>query len=110
VILRLALALSLSLSLSPHTKCYHLPQRVPPQIVLCSADTRPYELQDLLPSDARLKLLLLTGNTNDPKQRERIEAVADKLNTLVLTKFTPPGEKFGKVFDIITIRYVGYFI
>ncbi len=39
---------------------------MPPQIILRAADARPYELQDLLPSDTRFKVIVFSGDVNAP--------------------------------------------
>ncbi|KAJ7068706.1 FAD binding domain-containing protein [Mycena amicta] len=39
-------------------------QRMPPQVLVRAADFRVMELQDLLPSDTRFKLLLFTGDAD----------------------------------------------
>jgi len=40
--------------------------RMPPQIILRAADARPFELQDLLPSDTRFKVIVFSGDVNAP--------------------------------------------
>ncbi|KAF8711787.1 Phenol hydroxylase, C-terminal dimerization domain, partial [Rhizoctonia solani] len=37
-------------------------QRVPPQVILRMADSRPFEIHDMLPSDSRFKLLVFGGD------------------------------------------------
>ncbi|KAG8221072.1 putative phenol hydroxylase [Butyriboletus roseoflavus] len=54
-------------------------ERVPPQIFLRGADARPYELQDLLPSDFRFKLLVFTGDFSDSLQWEKIDSMVKDL-------------------------------
>ena len=68
-----------------------------------AADGRPYELQDLLPSDTRFKVLVFAGNTVEPAQMERVRALATQMAR-------PEGflERFGrgeprKVFDVLSI-------
>jgi hypothetical protein len=51
-------------------------RRVPPQTVLRAADARTYEMQDLLPADARFKLLVFAGDTAHAAQRARVGALA----------------------------------
>lgn len=48
-------------------------QRMPPQVIVRAADARAYELQDLLPSDARFKILVFAGDTANPAQRAKVE-------------------------------------
>ncbi|KAF8806894.1 hypothetical protein BYT27DRAFT_7233651 [Phlegmacium glaucopus] len=76
-------------------------QRVLPQIFLRAADCRPFEIQDLLPSDARFKVILFTGDTSDPEQLMIINDLASKLDG-VLRKLVPSGNIFT-MFDILAI-------
>ncbi|KAJ6553668.1 FAD binding domain-containing protein [Mycena sp. CBHHK59/15] len=48
-------------------------QRMPPQMLICAADSRPVELQDLLPSDTLFKLLDFTGNILLPHSTGRAD-------------------------------------
>ena len=43
---------------------------MPPQVILRVADHRPYELQDLLPSDTRFKVLLFVGNVSGNEDKK----------------------------------------
>ncbi|CAE6475647.1 unnamed protein product [Rhizoctonia solani] len=43
-------------------------QRVPPQIILRMADSRPFEIHDILPSDARFKLVVFGGDISRNRQ------------------------------------------
>ncbi|KAH7334215.1 FAD binding domain-containing protein [Rhizoctonia solani] len=43
-------------------------QRVPPQIILRMADSRPFEIQDMLPSDSRHKLMVFGGDISCNRQ------------------------------------------
>lgn len=50
---------------------------MPPQIILRAADNRPYEIQDLLPSDTRFKVVLFVGDVAGDKQRkEEVQKLA----------------------------------
>ena len=78
-------------------------QRVPPHVFIRAADARPFELQDLLPSDTRFKVLVFAGDTVDAAQLARVRALAAEMGR-------PEGflERFGsgepgKVFDILSI-------
>lgn len=79
-------------------------ERVPPQKFVRAADTLPYELQDLLPSDFRYKLLVFTGDLNDALQQERIESMVKDLQQpgSFLTKYAS-NKSSNSRFDIITI-------
>jgi len=81
-------------------------QRMPPAIVIRAADYRPVELQDLLKSDMRFKLLVFCGDTSgDQGQMARVEVLAEKIGGEggILRKYTPRGEDSGKLFEIISI-------
>lgn len=78
-------------------------QRMPPHIFIRAADSRPVELQDLLPSDTRFKVLVFTGDTTDMMQLKRIRTLAEELDK-------PEGflKRFGKgdssaVFNVLSI-------
>ncbi|KAF5351297.1 hypothetical protein D9758_008005 [Tetrapyrgos nigripes] len=79
-------------------------ERVPPQYLLRAADSRPFEIQDLLPSDTRFKILVFTGNTSEPSQLAKLQTLAEELQApdSFLTKFSPGG-KPETLFDIISI-------
>lgn len=77
-------------------------QRMLPQILLRAADSRPIELQDLLPADTRFKVLIFAGDTSQPSQRAILDALAADMGKPegFLRKF---GSEFTKLFDIISI-------
>ncbi|THU93886.1 hypothetical protein K435DRAFT_724952 [Dendrothele bispora CBS 962.96] len=79
-------------------------ERVPPQHLIRAADGRPFEIQDLLPSDTRFKLLVFTGNTSEPSQLAQLQSLAQELQSpdSFLTKFSPGG-KIETLFDIVSI-------
>lgn len=54
---------------------------MPPQIILRAADGRPYELQDLLPSDLRFKILVFTGDLDAETQRDRVSKFAQAVTS-----------------------------
>ncbi|KAJ6554063.1 FAD binding domain-containing protein [Mycena sp. CBHHK59/15] len=70
-------------------------QRMPPQMLIRAADSRPVELQDLLPSDTLFKLLVFTGNILLPQ----LHALAAELEVVKI--------KFGPLFDIICCSSTG---
>jgi len=79
-----------------------LGKRVPPCKFMRAADAWPFELQDLLPSDFLFKLLVFTGEFDDPLQQARVESmVADmqKPDSFLNRYATPEDPRF----DIITI-------
>ena len=79
-------------------------KRLPPQVIVRAADSRPYEIQDLLPSDIRFKILVFSGNSTDEGRKALLDEMATKLagENGVLHKF---GKK-EDMFDVISIRYV----
>lgn len=79
-------------------------ERVPPQKFIRGADACPYELQDLLPSDFRYKLLVFTGDLDDALQWERIESMVKDLQgpESFLTKYASNKSSKSR-FDILTI-------
>jgi len=76
-------------------------QRVLPQVILRAADCRPFEIQDLLPSDARFKIILFIGDTSDSRQLGIINDLANELDG-VLGKLAPSGRIFT-MFDILAV-------
>ena len=79
-------------------------ERVPPQKFVRGADAWPYELQDLLPSDFRYKLLVFTGDLDDASQQQRINSLVKGLQQpeSFLTKYASNKSSKSR-FDIITI-------
>lgn len=81
---------------------------MPPQVILCAANGRPYELQDLLPSDSRFKLIVFAGDLEAEAQYVRIETFAKAISggEGVLTMFgRRSGDSKGhnEVFEVLTI-------
>lgn len=74
---------------------------MPPQILKRAADLRPYELQDLLPSDMRFKILIFTGNTSDVPRQSTLQSLAHDMEKL-LCKYADQG-KIHDLFEIIII-------
>jgi phenol 2-monooxygenase len=75
-------------------------QRILPQVFLRAADSRPYEIQDLIVSDTRFKVLIFVGDTRDAGQRDKLNHLAEEMKG-VLSPCAPGGDVL-KVFDIIT--------
>ncbi|KAK1231895.1 hypothetical protein PQX77_004986 [Marasmius sp. AFHP31] len=75
-------------------------ERVPPETLVRAADGRPYNIQDLLPSDAKFKVLVFTGDTSDSSQLARVEQLADGIegSSSFLTKAASKS-----MFDFIAI-------
>ncbi|OJA16622.1 hypothetical protein AZE42_06011 [Rhizopogon vesiculosus] len=78
---------------------------MPPQIFVRAADARPYEIQDMLPSDTRFKLLFFVGYLTDERVRE-LDALSGKMRdpSCFLQKYGYPTEGTAQsMFSIITI-------
>ncbi|KAF8670690.1 hypothetical protein AX14_005810 [Amanita brunnescens Koide BX004] len=88
-----------------HAKHLVIGERLPPQTVVCVADGRPYELQDLLPSDARFKVLIFAGNTLCVEQLSRVTVLADQLLSVsgILSRYAPRDMGLFSIFDILTL-------
>jgi phenol 2-monooxygenase (NADPH) len=83
-------------------------QRLTPQIILRAADARPFEIQDLCPSDNRFKILLFLGDLKNSKQAQRVSKLAADMSAQegFLSKFGRcSGQNTGKwdVFDVLAI-------
>ena len=87
-------------SYQAHAKKLIIGQRVLPQIFVRAADSRPVEIQDLLPADSRFKLLVFVGNSSDATRRDRIRRVAEDIRD-VLRPYSPDG--ISAMFEIIPI-------
>lgn len=72
-----------------------------PQVFLQAADSRPVEIQNLLPSDARFKLLVFTGNSSDAAQLEKLRMSSSNLE-VALSDLTA-GRKVISTFDVVAI-------
>jgi phenol 2-monooxygenase len=80
-------------------------KRMPPQIFIRAADARPYEIQDMLPSDTRFKLLFFVGDLTEERIRE-LDALSNEMRdpSCFLQKYGyPEEEKAQSMFSIITI-------
>ncbi|KAI0628037.1 FAD binding domain-containing protein [Trametes polyzona] len=78
-------------------------ERLVPHVFVRAADARPYDIQDVLPSDTRFKILVFAGTLTDAAQAARVRALAEEMDA--------PGSfyhRFGhgdpaKVFDVLSI-------
>jgi phenol 2-monooxygenase len=88
-----------------HAQHLVIGERVPPQMVVCAADGGPYELQDLLPSDTRFKVLLFVGDTLCAEQLSRVNVLAGELlgKGGILLRYAPRDLGTPSVFDILTL-------
>lgn len=79
-------------------------ERVPPQKFVRAADAWPYELQDLLPSDFRYKLIVFTGDLDDSLQQDRIASlVKDLKRSESFWRKYASSKPSRSRFDIITV-------
>ncbi|KAG8681363.1 hypothetical protein FRC08_015689, partial [Ceratobasidium sp. 394] len=80
-------------------------QRLAPQTIIRTADARPFEIQDLIPADIRFRILIFAGNTKDPIQKSRLQALADEMEKpeRFYKKYTPQGTPVDTVFEILSI-------
>lgn len=81
---------------------------MPPQVIVRAADAKPYELQDLLPSDTRFKVLVFTGDMNAESQRGRVNKFTEESTNDhgFLTRYgqrSGTGRGWAEVFEVITI-------
>ncbi|KAG8221071.1 putative phenol hydroxylase [Butyriboletus roseoflavus] len=78
-------------------------QRMLPQIFVRAADARPIEIQDLLPSDIRFKVLFFVGNLTEARITE-LNLLAEEMSkpSSFLCKYSADGN-ISTVFEIITI-------
>lgn len=83
-------------------------QRMPPGTVLRLQDFRPYDMQDLVPSDTRFKILVFCGNTSKQEQKQKLDALAAHLQQprSFFKRFLPPGPPSDAIFDILTISRI----
>ncbi|EIW79240.1 thioredoxin-like protein, partial [Coniophora puteana RWD-64-598 SS2] len=80
-------------------------ERMLPQEFIRAADSRPCEIQDLLLSDGRFKVLLFAGRADGPEQPAKIHAMAGELDkpTSFLKRYLAKGKGVEGMFDVITI-------
>ncbi len=75
-------------------------------MVIRAADGRPYEFQDLLPSDTRFKVLVFSGDTSSAEQLSRVNVLASELlgEGGILSDYVPRGlGDLFSVFDVLTL-------
>ncbi|KZT52379.1 hypothetical protein CALCODRAFT_502386 [Calocera cornea HHB12733] len=80
-------------------------QRFLPQVIIRVADTRPYEIQDLLVSDTKWKVVFFVGDPKEEKQQAVINAVGEHLlcSKSFARRFTPKGAAQDAVFTLLTV-------
>jgi phenol 2-monooxygenase len=57
---------------------------MPHQVILRTADCRPYSTHDLLKSDFRYKLLIFTGDVKGNIQGKMIEKLSDEISQWIV--------------------------
>ncbi|EJC99941.1 uncharacterized protein FOMMEDRAFT_22425 [Fomitiporia mediterranea MF3/22] len=82
--------------------------RMPPQIIVRVADARTYELQDLLPSDTRFKVLVFAGDLGYESQRINVDKFVEESTAPsgFLSRFgrrRGPDSEWNEVFEVLTI-------
>lgn len=87
-----------------HARNLIIGKRMPPQILIRAADSRPFELQTLLPADTRFKVLIFAGDTSQASQRVRVDNLAMDMSAShrFLKTYSPSGNIFS-AFDILSI-------
>ena len=80
--------------------------RFPSHQVLNQAEARPIQLGDMLPSDARWRVIVFAGDITDPVQARRMQQLGDALAApdSFLRRFTPPGQRIDSVIEILTLH------
>ncbi|KZV63892.1 hypothetical protein PENSPDRAFT_640249 [Peniophora sp. CONT] len=58
-------------------------KRILPQMLLRSADHVPVEIQDLCPSDGRLKIFVFVGNLTSPEERYQLVTLSSKVEAVL---------------------------
>jgi phenol 2-monooxygenase len=75
-------------------------QRLPPQVVLHAVNGRPVELQDLLPADARFKLLIFAGDVSSAKIQERLATAVGAIDETLTRALGSAREKAVTVLTV----------
>lgn len=80
---------------------------MPPQVVVRAADARPFDLQDLLPSDARFKILIFAGDLEDHARLTALESLVGRATSEngFLRKYGVRGlgKSWDEVFEVLTV-------
>lgn len=78
--------------------------RMPPQVLVRVADLRPWNLQDVILSNAHFKILVFAGDITESSQLDKITSLAEELDKPenFFRKHSPASAKEA-VFDIYTI-------
>ena len=80
---------------------------MPPQVVVRAADARPFDLQDLLPSDTRFKILIFAGDLGDHARLAALESLVIQATSEngFLRKYglRGHGNLWDEVFEVLTV-------
>ena len=81
---------------------------MPSQVIVRVADGRSFDLQDLLPSDIRFKVLVFAGDLNVENQRAKLESFVSEATgkSGFLTRYGCRSEMNGgwsEVFEVLPI-------
>ncbi|KAI0701479.1 FAD binding domain-containing protein [Cytidiella melzeri] len=86
-----------------HASNLTIGQRMLPHVFVRAADGRPYEIQDLLPSDTRFKILVFAGDTSERGQMDRVRGCAERFASEDSFYRLSGGKNPQKVFDILSV-------
>jgi phenol 2-monooxygenase len=81
-------------------------KRMPSVKVLNQSDARPWNLQEVLPSNGRWRVIVFAGDIKDPAQKAKIQQLADAIDRpeSFLHMHTPKGARYDEVFEILTVH------
>ncbi|TRM68033.1 FAD binding domain-containing protein [Schizophyllum amplum] len=74
-------------------------QRMPSYVFMRAADSRPVDIQDVLPADTRFKFVVFAGNTSDRSQLRLLHKLSDSLSFL-------SSSSSRRIFDLVLISAV----
>ncbi|KAL5513388.1 hypothetical protein ACEPAH_3787 [Sanghuangporus vaninii] len=82
--------------------------RMPSQVIVRVADARPFDLQDLLPSDTRFKVVIFTGDLNIESQKAKFEEFVSQATEKsgFLTQYGCRSEMsagWSEVFEVLSV-------
>ena len=74
-----------------------------PHVFIRAADTLPVEIQDLLPADARFKILVFAGDLSVKEEKAKLQALAEELDKpeTFLHRFGRGKAGEWEVFDLL---------
>lgn len=74
--------------------------------VLQQSDARPWDFQELLPSNGQWRVVIFTGDISKPDQRQKLDSIGAFINDKgsFLHKHTPHAARRDTVFDILAVH------